>query len=264
MRIILLVGALVFCTSAIIAQEQISNQMTISLEGSTTFDAEITGGGLKIDRKINKNFSVGVFSSILVRNYPGVFYSSGNYLATVDNGDQVTYEFIGDSPSETTSNGGYIYTDDWYNSSYELQVGLRLKYSLYTQMATKPYVGFNLSYNKQILIDDSETESIIFNRLEENNGLLTSFELGIDQDISNRFLFFINIRATLLTNLVQNQISLKKTNEEFTEEVIIDDGSGSTSSYGGGSTKNATFLETLTEQRYPTFFGSIGISYKIF
>ncbi|MFT6166850.1 MAG: hypothetical protein ACJASF_001543, partial [Vicingaceae bacterium] len=71
MRIILLVGALVFCTSAIIAQEQISNQMTISLEGSTTFDAEITGGGLKIDRKINKNFSVGVFSSILVRNYPG-------------------------------------------------------------------------------------------------------------------------------------------------------------------------------------------------
>jgi hypothetical protein len=88
--------------------------------------------------------------------------------------------------------------------------------------------------------------------------------LGIDQDISNRFLFFINIRATLLTNLVQNQISLKKTNEEFTEEVIIDDGSGSTSSYGGGSTKNATFLETLTEQRYPTFFGSIGISYKIF
>jgi hypothetical protein len=264
MRKILLLGALVFCTFSLIAQEQISNRMTISLEGSTTFDAEFTGGGLKIDRKINTNFSVGVFSSILVRNYPGVYYSFGNYSATGDNGDQVTYEFIGDSPSDTTNNGGYIYTDDWSNTSYELQVGLRLKYSLYTQMATRPYVGFNLSYNKQILIDESESESIIFNRLEKNNGLLTSFELGIDQDISNRFLFFINIRATLLTNLVQNQISLKKTNEELTEGIIIDNGNGSTTSYGGGRTKSATFLETLTEQKFPTFFGSIGISYKIF
>lgn len=264
MRIILLIGAFVFCIPALIAQEQISNRMTISVEGSTTFDAEFTGGGLKIDRKINNNFSVGVFSSILVRYYPGVYYSFGNYSATVDNGDQVTYEFIGDSPLETTNNGGYIYADDFYNSSYELQVGLRLKYSLYTQMATKPYVGFNLSYNKQLSIDESETESIVFNRLEENNGLLTSFELGIDQDISNRFLFFINIRATLLTNLVQNQISIKKTNEELTEEITIDDGTGSTTQYGGGQTKSATFLETLTESKYPTFFGSVGISYKIF
>jgi hypothetical protein len=256
MRKILLLGAVVFCTSSFIAQEQISNKMMISLEGTTTFDGEISGGGLKIDRKINSNFTIGIFSSVLARTYPEVYYQDGKYVATQDNGNQVNYEFKSDSIY-----GGDIYTEDWGPTILDLQIGLRLKYSLYTQKATKPYIAFNLAYNNQLSTDN--TESIIINRLDENNGFLTSFELGLDQNISNRFTFFINVRATLITTLVHNHVDLKKLTQELTEEVTVVNGSGTTT-YGGGYTKRATYVETLTEKRFPTFFGSAGFGYKIF
>ena len=223
MRIILLVGAFVFCSTTLIAQEQISNKMTLSIEGSTTFDAEITGGGLKIDRKINKNFSVGVFSTLFFRNYGGASYDSdlGKFTTISDNGNQATYSYEA-KPLDASSNLGYVYIDDFAYESRELQIGLRLKYSLFTQNATKPYLGFNIAYNNETSIKPIDqfggyvaNESIIINRLDKNNGVITSLELGVDQDLSNRFAFFVNIRATLITSLVNNKVSFEILNEEF-------------------------------------------------
>jgi hypothetical protein len=267
MRLILLVGAFVFCTPVLIAQEQISNRMTISLEGSTTFDAEFTGGGLKIDRKINNNFSVGVFSSIYLTYLPQTFISSGSFgdgetTILEDNGDQVIYEYKR-NPLDSTNNGDYLYAGYFGEEVGVIQIGLRVKYSLYSQKTTKPYVGFNVSYNKEF-ISPSKPATTIIDRLEENNGLLTSLELGLDQHLSNRFVFFINVRATLLTNLVQNDVKLNTISEEKTQDIAVNDGSGGTYVQPGFGINSAIYEETFKENRFPTFFGSIGISYKIY
>jgi hypothetical protein len=254
MRKILLLGALVFCTFSLTAQEQISNRMTISLEGSTNFDAEFTGGGLKIDRKINKNFSIGVFSSIYLTFLPQVFVSTaqkGETTVLEDNGDQVIYEYKRDSLN-SLNNGDYLYVDNFGGEVGIIQIGLRVKYSLCSQKSTNPYVGFNVSYNKEF-ISPNKPASTIIDRLEENNGLLTSFELGLNQHLSNRFAFFINCRATLLTNLVQNDVNLNIISEDYVDEGFF-----------GNAINSAIYEETIKENRFPTFFGSIGINYKIY
>jgi len=272
-KLFLSMAIVVFSTANLLAQDQISNKMAISIEGSTTFDANIYGAGLKIDRKITNNFTIGLFSSFSLSYYGGAYYEkdNGEFTLESDNGNRTTYSYKS-SPLDISNSGGFMYADNFAFESRDLQIGLRLKYSFYTQNATKPYLGLNIAYNNQLSIEPYDeygtvetNESIIVNRLPKNNGLLTSLELGIDQDINNRFAFFVNIRATLITSLVYNNVSVELLDEKFYGEVTVPDGEGGiTTIYGDNIIESATLEESYTKERFPTFFGSAGLSYKIF
>ena len=244
---LLLYFAFTLVTSFIFAQSQISNKALISLELSSAFDGNLYGGGIKIDRKITTNLSLGIHASYFYEYTPSIYVVGGEISPISDNGNEVIYNY-----NQNDSLNSYLNLTDFWGFG-NVQIGLNAKYSLFTNKATKPYVGINLSYNKQIndgaAVNLGESKSILLNRLEDNTGLITSLEFGLNHNFNNRFGFFFNVRTTLFTKLTRSNIDREFITREYDEYDNI---------------VKATFREEVFETKYAQFIGSAGFSYKIY